>query len=281
MDKSITPDSPVKDNCPSCGKPLKGRFCHRCGEKKFKSGDLSLFRLFRESLSKLTHIDTNFFRTYKMLLLRPGALTDAYCKGNRKPYLKPLQTFLLANLFYFILLQYYQNDIFYFSADNYIRFKPLGIDYRALLAAAAIEQNTPLDELKEVFNTNLREHAKSWVILNVPMMALMLSVLFYRKERYFAEHFIMAMHYYAFLLLYICMLSAVAVGIYFAGGDSDPWQLEVLALFIFVYLYLALWKYYKGTWWMVLLKLIPLYFGLIVSLNLYRLFLFTLTLRLL
>ena len=35
------------------------------------------------------------------LITQPGLLTDAYVRGRRKPYLAPLQVFLIANLVFF------------------------------------------------------------------------------------------------------------------------------------------------------------------------------------
>jgi len=54
--------------CGNCGAQLTGPFCAQCGEKKFSPHDYSVAHLFEEVLDGLTHFDTRFLRTLKVLL---------------------------------------------------------------------------------------------------------------------------------------------------------------------------------------------------------------------
>ena len=51
--------------CPSCATPLRGRFCHACGEKAFDPHDHSLKHFLQEWLHVVTHLDHAFFRSWQ------------------------------------------------------------------------------------------------------------------------------------------------------------------------------------------------------------------------
>ncbi len=46
---------------------------------------------------------TKVVRTLKPLILQPGLLTQAWLQGQRQPYAKPIQLFVVLNLVFFLL----------------------------------------------------------------------------------------------------------------------------------------------------------------------------------
>ncbi|MEZ4943567.1 MAG: DUF3667 domain-containing protein [Saprospiraceae bacterium] len=265
--------------CQACQAKMKGKFCRKCGEKKFKSSDLSLKKLGWEFWIKITHVDNRFWKTVFALFFRPGALTRAYCAGIRKAYLKPIQLFFIANLLYFLSLNFFKNDVFYYALENFIKYHPLGLDYETWAQNAALEKGLEWELFSESFNAQMQTQVKTWIILNVPLLGLLLMVLFANQKRYLVEHMVFSMHYYAFIMLYIVALSVFGTGLFYLQEwfGLPAWVrglIEVLALFIFIYLALAIRGYYRATWVGTVARLVVLYFGIILILNIYRVLMF-------
>ncbi|MCK6691416.1 MAG: hypothetical protein L6Q97_04870 [Thermoanaerobaculia bacterium] len=45
------------EECPSCGARLKGKFCHKYGEKKVKLKDFAMHRYLKQMFAHATHFD--------------------------------------------------------------------------------------------------------------------------------------------------------------------------------------------------------------------------------
>lgn len=270
--------------CPHCQARMKGKFCHKCGEKKFKPADLSTRKLLSEFWMRVTHIDNRLWKTLQLLFLRPGDLTQAYCNGVRKAYLKPIQLFFIANVLYFLSLLFFQNDVFYFPLENFIKYRPFGIDYAGWVKHETLLRGWTDEAFREAFNAQIKTQGKAWVILNVPMLALIIGLLYLnQRQRFPVEHLVFSLHFYTFVLLYICLLGLAGIGLYTIGAATGlmgrlGWIVEILALFIFLYLAVALRRYYREDWGLTLLRMIPLYLGVIFSLQVYRLLIFRISL---
>ena len=88
-------------SCPTCNQDVATRYCPECGEQPLRPNDLTLRGLFHQVALACTSIDGPLIRSFRCLIIRPGALTAAYLNGQRKPYTLPLQLFLLANVLFF------------------------------------------------------------------------------------------------------------------------------------------------------------------------------------
>ncbi|NJN41576.1 MAG: hypothetical protein HC811_04395 [Flammeovirgaceae bacterium] len=87
--------------------------------------------------------------------------------------------------------------------------------------------------------------SSSLIILNVPVLALFLSLIYFRKRMYFADHFIFSLYLFGFVLLLVLTLS----GIYYLidlGLNQIPFNPGVLLLIAFeVYLFVGLRHVYE------------------------------------
>jgi hypothetical protein len=87
--------SPHADQrCLNCGTPLRGRFCHGCGQKGHVHRTLSAIS--HDLLHAIFHFDGKFWRTLPLLFWRPGDLTRRYIHGERASFISPLALFLFA-----------------------------------------------------------------------------------------------------------------------------------------------------------------------------------------
>lgn len=91
-------------SCKNCNQPLIGKFCHNCGEKVVEKTDFSLKTLFHQLVDGLFNIDSKVYQTFIYLLFKPGKLTTNYLDGIRKPFMKPIQVFLISNVLFFYCL---------------------------------------------------------------------------------------------------------------------------------------------------------------------------------
>ena len=87
--------------CPTCRTGVDTLHCPRCGEKALQPKDLTFLGLMTQVFHGLSSIDSRLLRSLKVLLTRPGAITNAYVLGPRKPYIGPFQLFLIVNVVFF------------------------------------------------------------------------------------------------------------------------------------------------------------------------------------
>lgn len=89
--------------CPNCGTRLQGRYCSGCGQLDQPLRQ-PVHRYLAQSLSEFFGLDGRVWRTLGILLFKPGKLTEAYLRGQRRRYLRPLRVYLSSTLLFFFLL---------------------------------------------------------------------------------------------------------------------------------------------------------------------------------
>ena len=90
--------------CRNCRQELTGRYCAACGQKH----DPHIHKLrhfLGEAFEGLTHADSRLWRTLRLLVTRPGALTFEYFAGRRASYLPPVRFYLVISLLFFLLAE--------------------------------------------------------------------------------------------------------------------------------------------------------------------------------
>lgn len=78
-------------------------FCPRCGQQN-QAPDVSVGHVLEETLEGLFHFDGKVFRTARLLLLRPGQLTQKFLQGQRVPYVPPIRLYVFVSFIFFFLL---------------------------------------------------------------------------------------------------------------------------------------------------------------------------------
>jgi thiamine biosynthesis protein ThiS len=274
--------------CPSCSVLSDAKFCSNCGEKRPNHRDLAVTHLLSHAGETLFHWDSRLWRTFRVLFRRPGLLSCEYVAGKRKPYVHPFQVFFIANVLYFLL----------FPVIGWSGLKtPLNVyesmmDYSAWATRMATQRaavkGMSMAQFGDRFDHVLELQAKSMVLVMVPMFAVALFAVEWRKGRYFGEHVTFSLHFIAVWLLLFMIAIPALVG-------RTGWWLRHLGVAVTVsgenhligwlggallagYLFLALRRFYDDRPVPALLKaaLLALISGQI--LELYRLILFVTTL---
>lgn len=230
------------DSCANCGAVLVGEFCHGCGQKRFVERDRRLGHLLREFAASATDLDSRVWRTLRALLFQPGLLSREYMLGRRARWLSPASLFLAVSVVYFLApihggdltLQFnsqvpariralaigpdasLSEEQLRFSGQAHSRFTSNWIDERVRERDAAAREAShgangyAYRDYRLAYDARADDVSKALVILHVPFAALALMVLFARQRRYFAEHFVVALHYFAFWLIALEVISQLS-----------------------------------------------------------------------
>ena len=169
--------------CPTCREERATHFCGRCGEKRLDHHNLTIAGLVGHVLESLTNVDGRVFRSVRDLVIRPGALTAAYMRGQRRPYLAPFQMFLVSNVLFFVLqsalgFQVLSNDL----GSHIGTWKGSKQFYSAIARPIAERRlaatGRTLEQYTDVFNHAVRLYAKGLVVAMVPLVGLVVLAFF-------------------------------------------------------------------------------------------------------
>lgn len=270
--------------CPICNTEVLTPFCSGCGERPPNARDLTIRGLFDQLVQAISNIDGRLIRSFRCLLSRPGALTVAYVRGMRMPYLGPFQLFLLANVLFFAIQSMTKMNIVSSTLDSHLHNQDWSGIAQRLVSQRLESKQTSLDLYSSIFNQANLLHAKSFIILMVLPFALILPILFYRNRQPFVAHVVFSLHFYAFLLLLFCVsLALAAVHIFFGGTGLNSSRVDrILSAFNLgasvVYLHLAAGTVYGASGVIRVLKVIALALAAAGILLSYRFELFLITL---
>lgn len=90
--------------CENCATPLKGGFCHECGQSAHNPLRHAGHAI-EEVFESFWHLDGRIFRTLRSLW-SPGQLAISYLAGHRAPYVAPLRLFVILSVLTFFVAQY-------------------------------------------------------------------------------------------------------------------------------------------------------------------------------
>ena len=90
-----------------------------------------------------------------------------------------------------------------------------------------------------------------WMVLAlVPCLAILMKLIYFRRNLYYVEHIIFLFHNHVFLFV---LLSILHLCSFFYSAIHD--SLYIFLLLFVIYTYLSMLKYYGQSWWKTLLKL--------------------------
>jgi hypothetical protein len=90
-------------DCLNCGSTVTGRFCQVCGQENVEVKE-SFAHLIMHFIEDLTHFDGKLWKTLKLLLFKPGKLTQHYMDGKRASYIHPIRMYLFISAVFFLIM---------------------------------------------------------------------------------------------------------------------------------------------------------------------------------
>lgn len=300
--------------CSNCGAEMAGTYCHVCGQKRVAHADRRLAHLLGEAFHVVTDIDGRLLRSLRLLLFSPGTLSREYLDDRRVRYTAPISLFLLANVLYFFapaltdfnlpFVDQVPGSVALRSFDpatpvsaeraRYLRGSAgqmhsrwtAPLLERKLAARIAREPGYSLRKLAEDYDREAGIVGKVLMIVHVPILALALAVVYVRRRRYFAEHFVVALHMFTFLLLFVQLMGTPLQWLAIHSGIEIPPPYDAalppaLAGVVFAYILLACRNAYRSSWGAALAGLVAVLVGLwFANLCVYRALQFVITLAL-
>jgi hypothetical protein len=223
------------------------------------------------------HLESNLARSLGALLRRPGALTVSYLEGERSNHVRPFRLYLTASFIYFLALSLLPPQDFIevkvgpepSQGTQVALDRPLvevRLDPEAPAPAGKLREDTPFKRKLNRFIANGQEAAREQALraisstmpkamfVLVPVFALLLGLLYRKSGRFYAEHFLFALHFHAFAFL------ALSLGLVLArllGRGPTP----LMQLLLVSYLFLALRRVYGQSRVRTVFKTAVLYGG--------------------
>ena len=263
--------------CQNCGNNLKGNFCSSCGEKKLSKHDLSIKHFFLEGVESFFHLDNKFFRTLKVLLVKPGKLSVDFVEGRRVRFMKPIQLFLLLNILLFLS----PGNPFSLPLYNYMNYGPFtNYNTKETVAKKLNENQVTLENITIQFNQSMHTASKSFLFLYIPFYAILFFIFFWYKKKNFTEHLVFASHFISFyLLFYILNLFLIIKPFYYFTGNNYSETYDIIhgifiTICIIVFLFFATKRFYNASNVMAIFCSVSVGISFIIVLQLYRMLLF-------
>lgn len=256
--------------CPNCDTWVDDEFCPHCGQRN-ATRLVSVRRFVRDALEDQFSLNGTLPRTLGALLFRPGRLTADYVDGRIARYIPPLKLYLLASVVFFVAVWSIADaDVIWRRVEPQVRAaeaenarvggeKVRNVDFqidtvgapaitrplvrRILRRQDELNEMTPRESLRAMFEAAQRTAPKVAFLL-VPVFAAFLKLLYLRRKRLYAEHFVFALHFHAFVFL----TAAVMILAW------NPLVSAVHSLAVVVYLLLAMKRVYAQGWPKTVLK---------------------------
>lgn len=294
----------LSDTCLNCGSPLTGIFCSQCGQKNIPRRQ-ALGELLENFLGSFFSYESKFFRTIKYLLLRPGFLAQEYNAGRRERYYHPARMYVFISFIYFLLFfslpnsdeknNVIDNDgvVTADSTDNF-KFTISSEEYKNRAEYDSAQDALPESErdgwfvrkmqyrsleLNEKYKTRKREFISDFgesfaantpkvLFFLLPIFALLLKLLYIRRDFYYSEHLVLSIYFYNFFF------AAGSITLLLELIPGLDWISIVMTIIVISYLFLAMKNVYKQGWGKTMVKylllsvsfLICLGIGLVVNL---------------
>jgi hypothetical protein len=81
---------------------VQGKYCQNCGQENVVPHE-TFWHMVKHFVYDITHFDSKFFDSMKMLLFKPGFLPEEYVKGKRASYLNPVKKYVFTSAIFFLI----------------------------------------------------------------------------------------------------------------------------------------------------------------------------------
>lgn len=214
--------------CKNCGNHFTGKFCNNCGEKVYDEHSKSFKHLFEEAFHFLTHLDGKFLKSVKLLLFRPGFLSAEFCRGVRKKYFKPVSLFLIGIVIYLIFPLTQGLNMSFTNTVNHFRFNGMTVVERIAEKKVA-NRNMTVEMVAEKYDSKSPKFAKILLFIILPLAGLALQVLFYKRGKYYFDHFILGTELTTFFIYTNFLIISALLklyGIVYKYISSNPYYYD-------------------------------------------------------
>ena len=233
--------------CKNCEANKLGTYCHRCGEKTLDKDDFLVRQYVGSFVSSLTNLDSKFYRTLKAFIGQPGRLSADYFRGLRKPFLSPIQIFLIVTVLFFIFAPEF--DVFYIPAKWL--FANIGLENSGFINHLATEKMAKLglsqNELFLKYDVSVKNYAKAFLFLAIPCLALGSFLSRPKTAPQFGKHMIFATYNLSFFIVWMLLLLYISFKV--PNNWTPDWLMRIISLSgVYIYFLLANKRTWADSW---------------------------------
>jgi len=254
--------------CLNCRAPFadpRPRYCPECGqESNVKPPTLREFA--QQFGGSYIAAEGALWRTLKLLLFKPGAITREYLDGRRRRYVLPLRLYLTISLLVLLLMRTLAAVDIKLDEGDALRKRPDNVSFNIGIGRAGLKDGVfycqdlpawmckrlqrrldidPKTITQEVaaYGERFLAHLGAAMFVLLPSFALWLRWAYTNRRLRYTEHLVFALHVHAFWFL---MLGLIVSGLPPISG--------LATLAVPVYTLLAMRRVYGGRWWPRLLR---------------------------
>lgn len=264
--------------CKSCQNVFTGNFCNQCGEKILTTKERSFKTIANNILQTITFADSRLIRTLWQVIVNPGLLSRDFVNGKRVNHISPTALFFVLNLFYFFFpfIQLFNASL------NTQLLSPFSEFYKSIIAHKIVNLNLTLDSFTLMYNLKTTSLAKMMVMVFVIISSLPLNLLYWKKNKFFADHVTYAVELACFNLFVNAIVLTIIMKVFGLGMYLS--EAVLTTIFISTNLYFVFRSsniFYHERGWRLITKSIVLILFLKVALEVYRSVLFFVTVAML
>ena len=250
--------------CLNCEAFLAGPFCAQCGQRDHDL-DVSLRHIANEFAEDYFHLDSKLPRSLALLVATPGRLTREFIAGHRVRYVGPFKLYVLCSVLFFLAVAVLPNvhrgaavqtsgSSIKVDFDKVGTDDPLPVRLFAQRLKARYQGETPQELSRHATDALVRYMPDAMLVL-MPVFALMLKLLY--RKRFYAEHFVTALHLHALAFLMMLVLAV----------SPPPWLNQLVLLAFLVHGAISLRRIYEQGWGRTVLKVCVLGFVYTVTVS--------------
>ena len=245
------PDLSQKTHCFNCGTPISGKFCHHCGQRVRDNLDRSLGRLMGEFFGNIFFLDNRFLISLWYLIRFPSRMTNEFLEGKRKKFISPVTLYLFFNLIFFFVNPLTDYSIGLIDQIYHQPYSPL-IEEWALNELQ--ERGVNVQTFSVTYQNASNNISKSIMILNIPMIALFVFLIAFKKRKFYFDNLIFAFHFFSFFMFSWITHKWSNDLLYLLTGERESFIANMISLFfIFIlpplYGIFATQKFMKIRWY--------------------------------
>ena len=248
------------NTCKHCGNQFSGNYCNACGEKVHAEHHKRLSHVVEEAFHFITHLDGTLFTTIRTVFSRPGKLSLDYCSGIRKKYFKPIPFFLLCVVLYLLFPKFHGLNM---KMNTFFRpNQPYAWLGRPVVHEKMKTNAITYELVQHKYDTMSPKVSKVFLLILLPLIALLLYALFFNQRRYYFDHFIYATEFGAlWIIIQFLLMPLFVSAITFAFphtwpffNDDNPWLWLIIGVLFLTITTIAFRRFYGQTWMWSLLK---------------------------
>jgi hypothetical protein len=106
----------------------------------------------------------------------------------------------------------------------------------------------------KLFLETLRSNIPAMMLCCIPLFALVLKILYFRKGRFYVEHLVYALHIHTFFYVSVIITSLAVMGANRTVPALSGWITGIMTIVILVQVFLSIRRVYRQGWFMTMLK---------------------------